>query len=271
VTDLGAPGRDAPRTKGERTRRRLLEAAEQVFADHGYHDASIVKITEAAGVAQGTFYLYFSGKQAIFDVLVEDLNRRLRHAMADASAKGGNRMEVERLGFDAFFRFTSEHPALYRVIRQAEFVSPKMLHLHYERLAEGYIEGLRTASESGEIAPADPVVTAWALMGVGEMIGMRWILWGDTDEVPPNVFEETMAFVARALGLPAPVSTALEPTAPSRASDQGPGGDGRAPAPGGDGAARPRSRTRTGVARAGGTTTSPAPSRAARRRGETRD
>ena len=190
-----------PETKGERTRRRLLEAAEQVFADLGYHDASIVKITEAAGVAMGTFYLYFAGKQEIFDVLVEDLNTRIRHAMSEASGKGVTRLEQERLGFEAFFRFTAEHPALYRVIRQAEFVSPRMLHLHYDRLAEGYIKGLTAAKERGEISIEDPVVTAWALMAVGEMVGMRWILWGETREVPPDVFEETMAFVARALGV----------------------------------------------------------------------
>lgn len=190
--------------KGARTRRRLLEAAEQVFADLGYHDASIVKITEAAGVSQGTFYLYFSGKQEIFDVLVEDLNTRIRHAMSEASAKGASRIEAERLGFEAFFRFTAEHPALYRVIRQAEFVSPRMLRLHYDRLAQGYVAGLRAARDAGEISITDPVVTAWALMAVGEMIGLRWILWGDTREVPPEVFRETMAFVARALGVEAP-------------------------------------------------------------------
>ncbi len=195
--------------KGERTRRRLLEAAEQVFAELGYHDASIVKITEAAGVSQGTFYLYFSSKQEVFDVLVEDLNSRVRHAMSEASAKGTTRLEMERLGFEAFFRFTADHPALYRVIRQAEFASPKMLRLHYERLAEGYISGLRQASAAGEVTIGDPVVTAWALMAVGEMIGLRWILWGDTREVPPAVFEETMSFVARALGArPGTVGTA---------------------------------------------------------------
>lgn len=187
--------------KGARTRRRLLEAAEQVFAELGYHDASIVKITEAAGVSQGTFYLYFSGKQEIFDVLVEDLNSRIRHAMSEASSKGTTRLEAERLGFEAFFRFTAEHPALYRVIRQAEFVSPRMLRLHYERLSEGYVAGLSQARDKGEIVTGDPVVTAWALMAVGEMIGLRWILWGDTKEVPPEVFEETMALVSRALGV----------------------------------------------------------------------
>jgi hypothetical protein len=36
-------------------------------------------------------------------------------------------------------------------------------------------------------------------MGVGEMIGLRWILWGDTPEIPADVFEETIRFVQRAL------------------------------------------------------------------------
>jgi hypothetical protein len=51
----------------------------------------------------------------------------------------------------------------------------------------------------GEIATGDPEVLAWALMGVGEMIGLRWILWGDTDEMPTPVLEETIRFVQRAL------------------------------------------------------------------------
>jgi len=187
--------------RGERTRARLLEAAEQVFAEFGYHDASIVKLTEAAGVAQGTFYLYFASKLAVFDELVDDLNRRVRHAMSEGSAAGTDRIESERLGFEAFFRFTAEHPALYRIIRQAEFVSPPALRRHYTRIVEGYTEGLQEASAAGQIAQdIDPVVAAWALMGVGELVGMRWVLWDDAAAMPPPVFDEVMRFVQRALG-----------------------------------------------------------------------
>ena len=50
-------------SRGAATRGRLIEAAESVFAEFGYHDASIVKITEAAGVGQGTFYLYFASRR----------------------------------------------------------------------------------------------------------------------------------------------------------------------------------------------------------------
>jgi len=197
--DGTATPRGARTERGARTRTRLLEAAEQVFTDLGYHEASIVKLAEAAGVAPGTFYLYFAGKQDIFDELVEELNRRVRHAMAEAASGGRTRAEAERLGFQAFFRFTAEHPGLYRVIRQAEFVSPRALRLHYERIVAGYAHGLEEAMASGEVATGDPEVLAWALMGVGEMIGLRWILWGDTDQIPAGVFEETMRFVQRGL------------------------------------------------------------------------
>ena len=193
-TVTNADGRPLSK-RGERTRRRLLEAAEAVFAELGYHDASIVKITEAAGVGQGTFYLYFTSKKEIFDELVRDLNGRVRHAMKEGSSQGANRLQAELLGFQAYFRFTSDHPALYRIIRQAEFVSPEMLHYHYERLSEGNVEALREAVAAGEIGAVDPEVTAWALMGMGELIGMRWILWGD-DGMPQQVVDE----LARIIG-----------------------------------------------------------------------
>ena len=186
--------------RGERTRRRLLEAAEQVFAELGYHDASIVTITEAAGCGQGTFYLYFASKKAVFDEVVLDLNARVRHAMTEASAEGRTRAERELLGFGAFFRFTAEHPALYRIVRQAEFVSPETLQLHYERLTEGYTHGLQAAMDAGEVAAGDPEVLAWSLMGIGELLGMRWILWNGAREMPEAVFDELARIIVRTLG-----------------------------------------------------------------------
>ena len=175
---LSTEGRPLSR-RGLDTRRRLLDAAEAVFGELGYHDASVVRVAQTAGVAAGTFYLYFDSKKSIFDELVRDLNRRVRHAMKEASSAGETRLQAEVRGFEAYFRFTAEHPTLYRIIRQAEFVSPEMLRYHYDRLSAGYIEALKEASASGEIGKLDAEVAAYALMGLGEMIGMRWILWGD--------------------------------------------------------------------------------------------
>jgi AcrR family transcriptional regulator len=186
--------------RGERTRQKLLEAAERIFAELGYHDASIVKITEAAGVGQGTFYLYFSSKKQVFEEVVFDLNSRVRHAMTEAAAKGTTRSERELLGFGAFFRFTADHPALYRIIRQAEFVSPETLVAHYERLMRPYAVGLEQAMKAGEVAEGDPEVLAWSLMGIGELVGMRWILWNGDKEMPEAVFDELARIIVRVLG-----------------------------------------------------------------------
>ncbi|ROR66362.1 TetR/AcrR family transcriptional regulator [Agrococcus jenensis] len=207
-----------PRTKrGEQTKAKLLAAAEAVFAEQGYQAASISRITERARVAQGTFYLYFSSKLDLFEQLVDDLNRRVRKAMSDGAARGANRAEAEREGFREFFAFTAEHPALYRVVREAEYVSPGAMRRHYERIVEGYRDGLTRARAAGEIGDVDPEVAAWALMGVGEMIGMRYVLWPTGDDgafgsgatpVPDDVFDEMVAFVQRALGTAASTAAA---------------------------------------------------------------
>lgn len=203
MTDVAVPtgvnGRALSR-RGTETRRRLLESAEGCFAEHGYHAASIVKITEAAGVGLGTFYLYFASKQAIFEELVLDLNARVRHYVQERAQKGVTRVEQELLGFRAFFEYTAEHPALYRVIRQAESASPEILKKHYERFSEGYAERLREAMKSGEIAPADPEMLTWALMGIAELIGMRAILWSENGRLDDRDLEELLPIVQRTLG-----------------------------------------------------------------------
>src|SRR6476619_6617165 len=52
--------------KGAETRARLVEAAEQIFAEHGFLDARIADIAERAQLSHGSFYHYFDSKEQIF-------------------------------------------------------------------------------------------------------------------------------------------------------------------------------------------------------------
>ena len=54
--------------------------------------------------------------------------------------------------------------------------------------------------EDGQIDPGDPELLAWALMGIGELVGMRWILWAGRDELPPEVLDELGRIVTRTIG-----------------------------------------------------------------------
>src|SRR5580698_3581499 len=59
-----------PMKKAER-RQKILNHARDVFARRGYHEAKIDDIVAAAGIARGTFYLYFEDKRAVFEEIVD--------------------------------------------------------------------------------------------------------------------------------------------------------------------------------------------------------
>ncbi len=66
--------------KSER-RSQILAHARDVFAKRGYHAAKIDDIVAAAGVARGTFYLYFDDKRAVFEEIVDNVFTRLGEAI----------------------------------------------------------------------------------------------------------------------------------------------------------------------------------------------
>lgn len=180
--------------RGQRTRQKLLNAAEAVFGEKGYDRASIVEITRRAGVAQGTFYVYFPDKNSIFTELVRGLSHQLRRDIATAVEGIPSRIEVERVGFRTFFTFTHQHQNFYKIVRQTEFVDEELFRWYYRKLADGYREGLSRAMEAGEIRRLDVESLTYCLMGIADFLGMRWVLWND--EIPPEeVFESMFAFI----------------------------------------------------------------------------
>lgn len=169
--------------RGEATRRKLLSAAEEEFGSKGFHTASVSSITTRANVGQGTFYLYFRSKDEVFVTLVREIGRRLRRAVREAAAGAPNRMAAERRGMDAFFDFACTHRGLFRIVQESQFVDESVFRDYYEHIAKGYADDLELAAQKGELAPGNAEVRAWALMGAGHFLGMRWCLW--TGKVPP--------------------------------------------------------------------------------------
>ena len=210
-----APGKDngggnslIPVTaRGEATRRKILDAAEAVFGEMGYYEASISEITRRAGVAQGTYYIYFHSKREIFAELVEDIGHRLRTEMHTAIASASNRLEMEKRGFEAFFRFVAGHRHLYSIVQEAERVAPEAFYAYYRGISQGYTRGLNEAMDDGSVRRMDPEAIAYTLMGIGHFVALRWLIWPQEDEntrgysgtLPQGVFESIMEFIAHGL------------------------------------------------------------------------
>jgi AcrR family transcriptional regulator len=190
--------------RGEMTRRRILDAAEEVFGEVGYYEASVSEITRRAGVAQGTFYIYFRTKRDAFVELIEDLGNRLRAATSEASAGAAGRVEAERLGFAAFLQFAASHRRIYRLVEDADRVAPEAAREYYRRISQGYERGLRAAMRAGEIRETNAEAIATALMGIAHFMALRWLVWpGEAGgqagpgepSVPEDVFAAVMGFV----------------------------------------------------------------------------
>ncbi len=187
--------------RGKATRQALLEAAEQVFAEHGFERASVAEITRRAGVAQGTFYVHFPDKKAAFLELVRHVNHQVRETTSRAIAGVERRADQERAGFAAYFRHVARDPSVYRIIRQAEFVDEEAYQDHYRRIADPYAARLRAAMSAGELPDdVDPELLAYILMGIGEFMGMKLVLW---EHLLPEdqAFEQLMTFIVRGLGV----------------------------------------------------------------------
>lgn len=177
----GTPG--APKTaRGARTRATILKAAERTFGTLGYHRAGISDITRAAGVAQGTLYCYFSGKEEILRELVRDMGREVRAHLAAETLDARDRLDAEEKGLRAFLKYLINNPSLYRVLQEAQFVDESIHREYYEAFGRGYLRMLADATRKGEVRPGNDHIRVWALMGMSNFLGLRFAVWEqDTD------------------------------------------------------------------------------------------
>lgn len=184
--------------RGEQTRQNLLAAAEQEFGEKGFHTASISSITQRAGVAQGTFYIYFASKEDILRALVRQMGRKVRHSLTEATEAIPNRLEQEKHGLEHFLEFAVEHKNLYRIVLESQFIDESIHREYFETLVEMYAARLKKAQETGQIRDEDPFGQAWVLMGISYYLGLRYAMW--EHRLPPDeVIETAKGFIERGL------------------------------------------------------------------------
>jgi AcrR family transcriptional regulator len=96
-------------------RTQLLQAARTVFARKGYEEATISEIVRRAGVAQGTFYLYFPGKEALAGAFAELISERFAE-LADEKTSRSRSFETALVRvFEAAYQIADEHRDIFLI------------------------------------------------------------------------------------------------------------------------------------------------------------
>ena len=154
------------RIVSEFRRREILEAATKVFAAKGFDAARMDDVAEAAGLAKGTLYLYFSSKEAIYESAVEQAAATLAALTDERVAKASGFSEKIAAFIAVRIAFWHQHQQLYRIILS---INRREQHrqrsLAWQKHAVLYLEKLLTdAAAIGEIPDQDFRACAWTTM-----------------------------------------------------------------------------------------------------------
>lgn len=144
----------------------LLEAGREVLFERGLGSATVDEITSRAGVAKGTFYLYFASK----DDLVKGLREQLWQAMVAVMGEAAQRASATEDPWDmvdwvleAIVDFDLEHQAWHRLLAGG-FHNPLMEEMELEQqFLDFETTLLRDGVARGAFAVADPEYTALLL------------------------------------------------------------------------------------------------------------
>ncbi len=171
--------------KRARTRAELLAAAQQVFAERGYHEASIAEITRLADVGVGTFYLHFRDKDEVFMTLIEEGIRDIREQVTSEAFRFPYEQRLP-----AVIHLTLRYAYAKRDLFRIALTDGGQLTRRFRAqtaLVEGFTDILEEAQRRGLIENA-PLFARFVTGMV--MQGIVW--WFEHDEPGPDVMAEQM-------------------------------------------------------------------------------
>eukprot|EP01041_Mallomonas_annulata_P030324 gene30324-52438_t len=201
-TDGAAASALTPR--GARTRARLLAAARSLFEENGYVATGVNEISAAAGVAYGTFYVYFSSKEDVFGEVLGDLHREVRAIAAAEPHCGSDPASLIERANRGFFRAYQQTKGMQWVLAQATSMNPRQARERSE--ANRYWrERARRAITNWQIdglvdRDIDAVYAANALGAMVDRFAYVWFVLGEDHDFETAVDQVTHLY-CRALGI----------------------------------------------------------------------
>ena len=170
-----------PKTKrGRETLNNILSAAAQEIYEKGYHNAAINDITRRAGVASGTFYVYFDSKDDLYKFLLLQCSHIIRKHLNQVTKDCKSRREAEEVGLREWLKFVQKNQYMYHIIWESLYVDKQLFVDYYTTFSRAYVRGIDAAKERGEIRPEiNSEVLAWTLMGASNFLGLNWGLFAD--------------------------------------------------------------------------------------------
>jgi AcrR family transcriptional regulator len=186
--------------KSER-RQQILEKACDVFAKRGYHAAKIDDIVAAAGVARGTFYLYFEDKRAIFEEIIDRTFARLGMAIMRVDTDHPSRTVADQIeeNIRRIVHALLEDPATTKILlSDAVGLDPafdRKLISFYEEVGKLLESSLVDGQQRGIVCEGDARMFAILTLGALKEIMYQVVMRG-LDYPEEGIIEQIFRFLS---------------------------------------------------------------------------
>ncbi len=169
----------AVNTTSDKTRHRILDAAEDVFARKGYHEAPVEEIGRVTSLSKGGIYFHFPSKEDLFFAVLDRLARRLESRVNRATATAPTHLAGAEAAIEAVIQALAGKRKLARLLLLQGYSMGNSFQRTRARIFNrfaGMIERqLDLAVDSGELPPVDCKVAARIWLGAISEILIHWL------------------------------------------------------------------------------------------------
>ncbi len=190
-------------SKKTERRREILDAARDVFARKGYNPATIDDIVAQAGVARGTFYLYFDDKRAVFSELIDRFAAQITAAIQRIVTDDSSRPVADqvRANIRAILGICLAERATTKILfTDAAGVDPafdRKLLAFYDSAVQLLTEALKDGQALGIVADGEPRVLAYLSIGALKELLHQAVTLGFAEETADVLTQQMYSFLSR--------------------------------------------------------------------------
>jgi AcrR family transcriptional regulator len=186
-----------PKTRnGKATFKLIVDTTIKLFYEKGYFQTNVTDITQEAGIAAGTFYLYFPNKFVLYKYILMEFQHDIRRVISIAVSNVEGRYEKERIGIKTFIQYAIDNPHAYNIIWESLYIDKQLFIDYYEGFARRYEKGLKQSIEEGEMYDVDTELVSYIFMGISNFVGLKVLLdLGENKGSVDEVVDQVMAII----------------------------------------------------------------------------
>lgn len=173
LPDTSVRGGRLPRSA---RRAQLLEAAQSVFVESGYHAAAMDEIAERAHVSKPVLYQHFPGKLDLYLALIEQHTTELPELVRQAMASTPDNSSRVAAAVSTFFSFVDREDAAFRLVFESDLLGEPAVAQRVEQMGAECAEAVAKVIQEDTDLPAEKAhLLGVATVGMSQVVARYWL------------------------------------------------------------------------------------------------